>query len=70
MPSKVSKLIVDNIADPLSVVFNKCISDGYFPDRLKIAQVIPIFKSGDPSRLSNHRPISILTIFSKIFEKM
>ena len=54
-------MIVDIIVDPLSVIFDKSISDGYFPDKLKIAQVNPIFKSGDSSRPGNQRLTSILT---------
>ena len=69
LPSKVIKFIIEDISVPLSIIFNKCINDGYFPDKLKVAQVIPIYKAGDPTRPNNFRPISILTIFSKIFEK-
>ena len=46
----------------LSVVFsnciNSCISEGFFPDPLKIAKIIPILKKGDPRLLSNYRPIT------------
>ena len=41
-----------------------------FPDSLKIAKVIPIFKTDDPSNFSNYRPISILSCLSKILEKL
>ena len=44
--------------------------DGIFPDNLKIAKIIPVFKAGDSYSVTNYRPISILTIFSKIFEKV
>ena len=69
IPTKVVKCIVNLIAKPLSIILNKCIIAGYFPDQLKIAQVIPVFKAGDSSKASNFRPISILSIFSKIFER-
>ena len=66
---KVVKKIIDNICHPLSVVLNKCLNNGVFPDKLKIARVIPVFKSGSQEVLSNYRPISVLPIFSKVFEK-
>ena len=43
---------------------------GTFPDELKIASVIPLFKSGNRNLMSNYRPISILPTISKIFEKL
>ena len=43
---------------------------GVFPDELKIAKVIPLFKGGKTHMLENYRPISILPLFSKIFEKL
>ena len=43
---------------------------GYFPDPWKIARVSPIFKQGDPTDLGNYRPISVLPVFSKIFERI
>ena len=36
---------------------------------MKLAKIVPIFKSGDKKIISNYRPISVLTFFSKIFEK-
>ena len=51
------------------LIFNKCIEIGYFPDILKIGQITPVFKSEDPLKPNNFRPISVLTIFSKIIEK-
>ena len=43
---------------------------GIFPDELKIARVVPLFKSGDRNEMVNYRPISLLPVFSKIFEKL
>ena len=43
---------------------------GVSPDKLKIAKILPVFKSDDPSLFSNYRPISILPCLSKVFEKL
>ena len=44
--------------------------NGIFPDRMKIARVVPLFKNGDVKEFSNYRPVSILSQFSKILEKV
>ncbi len=62
------KAAVDLIKKPLCHVFNLSISSGIVPDELKVARVVPIFKSGDPTMCNNYRPISVLSVFSKIFE--
>ena len=54
----------------LSDIANKCFETGIFPDLCKIAKVIPIFKKENPLLCENYRPISLLPIFSKIFEKL
>ena len=64
------KLIAKNIALPLTQAINKSLSQGVFPAELKIAKVIPLFKSNDASLFTNYRPISLLPIFSKIFERI
>ncbi|CAM1295290.1 Uncharacterised protein at_DN0754 [Pycnogonum litorale] len=58
------------ISKPLSIIFNQSFSQGIFPSALKMAKVIPLFKSGDPAQCSNYRPISILNSISKILETL
>ena len=55
---------------PLTYIINLSISQCHFPDELKLAKVIPIYKSGDKQSIENYRPISVLSFFSKNFEKM
>ena len=59
-----------SILKPLVHVLNLSISQGTFPNELKIAKVIPLFKSGDKYNVVNYRPISILPFFSKLFERV
>ena len=54
----------------LNHTFNLCITTGVFPNSLKIAEVIPIFKKGNTNKPTNYRPIFPLSQFSKIFEKL
>ena len=58
------------ISFPLSVIINQSLHSGIFPDRLKIAKVLPLFKKGEKDIFDNYRPISILPAISKIFEKI
>jgi hypothetical protein len=64
---KIFKLISPFISSPLSYICNKLLSSGTLPCRLKYAQVVPLFKKGDKKDMSNYRPISLLTAFSKVF---
>ena len=54
----------------LVTIINTSLSTGVFPESLKIAKVIPVFKADKPTLFSNYRPISILPAFSKLFEKV
>ena len=64
------KLVIPCILKPLKHIFNNSLQKGGFPDSMKIARVIPIFKTGDAQEFSNYRPVSILPQFSKILEKI
>ena len=64
---KVSAITVVPI---LVKLFNTCMSIGSFPDALKITSIIPLHKGGDRTDSCNYRPISLLPLFGKIFEKV
>ena len=70
IPMRVYKDNVDILGDTILDISNKCLSQGIFPDRMKIAKVTPVFKAGDKNRIGNYRPISVLGSFSKIIEKI
>ena len=56
--------------DVLTKCINKSIEAGYLPDSLKLANVTPVFKSVDPLDKSNYRPLNILPLLSKVYEKV
>lgn len=64
------KKVVDLIAPILSKLFNDAIDESKFPDCLKPTIVVPIHKGGDRELLNNYRPISLLAVFGKVFEKL
>ena len=69
IPAKILKLSSNIISPSLTYIFNLSISTGIFVDDWKKAKVIPIYKSEDRKKCENYRPISILPIISKVFEK-
>ena len=52
------------------MIFNKSLVEGIFPERMKLADVVPLFKSQDRSECTNYRPISLLLTISKLLEKI
>lgn len=64
------KNIIECIARPPTHICNQALQTGVFPNKMKTAKVIPIYKTGDKHVLSNYRPISLLPQFSKILEKI
>ena len=64
------KYVCTLIVAPLTILFNLCVEEGSFPDILKIACVTPLYKKGNSEEPSNYRPISILPVISKIFERL
>ena len=71
LPCWLFKACKDEIVPALHKIINSSLENGYFPDNLKTAIITPIIKSRnlDPDQLNNYRPISNLTIISKILEK-
>ena len=63
------KLCKNYLIIPITAIINNCISKSIFPDKLKIASVIPIHKGGSREDPNNYRPISILPTISKLFER-
>jgi hypothetical protein len=64
------KLTKATIAKPLTMFFNRSLSENTFPYSWKIAHVIPLFKKEDHSIASNYRPVSLLSCVSKIMERI
>ena len=64
------KRIIQIIFIPLKHVISLSLSSGTVPSQLKIAKIVPIFKSGEKTNMDNYRPISLLSCFSKILEKV
>ena len=68
--SKLLKEIVDIISGPISIIINQSLCTGIFPDKLKLAKVVPLFKKDDDKIFGNYHPISLLSSISKVFEKV
>jgi len=64
------KICSEVICPVIAELFNLSLISGTFPNCLKTARVVPIFKSGDSKFPGNYRPISTLSVMSKIFEKL
>ena len=58
------------ISKPLANIVNQSVCMGIFPSKLKHAKIIPIYKDGNEDEPSNYRPISLLSIFNRLFEKV
>ena len=68
--NKLLKHIVPVISKPLTLIINQSITTGIFPDKLKTAKIIPLYKKDNPMLLENYRPISLLPSISKVIEKV
>ena len=64
------RLCGDYVCEYLETLFNMCIAEGRFPSCFKLSKIIPLYKKGRKTAISNHRPISIICNLSKIFEDL
>jgi len=70
VPQKFIKIAHNFISEPLAIIFNLSLLQGIVPDELKIAKITPIDKGGNSLTPENYRPISTLSTFTQIFEKL
>ena len=68
--ARMIKMCDISIVKPLIAIFKNCIHNGVFPSSWKKANITPIHKKGDKCKVSNYRPISVLPICAKLFEKL
>ena len=67
---KLLKYLAPALRQPLTVIINQLLLTGIFPEKLKIAKVLPLFKKNDCMIMDNYRPILLLPAISKVFEKV
>ena len=64
------KIFDESICKPLSIIFQSCLENGKFPSEWKKTNVVPVFKKNNKQELKNYRPISLLPVSGKIFERL
>ena len=71
IPVVVLKICESELSFILAELFNKCFKESFFPDCWKVSSVVPVFKNvGERSTAKNYRPVSLLSVVSKVFEKL
>ena len=73
-PDNISNVLLKELApilsEPLSIIVNQSMQTGIFPDIMKLAEVVPLYKGKSRDNETNYRPISLLTTMSKVMEKV
>lgn len=67
---KIVKKVIEGIVGPLTYICNLSFQTGKVPNKMKIAKVVPLYKTGDRRHFTNYRPVSLLPQFSKILENL
>ena len=68
--NKLLKYVKDELAEPLLLIINQSLTQGQFPNKLKLAKVTPVYKKDNVHQFDNYRPVSVLSSVSKVFEKV
>ena len=64
------KICGDTICKPLELIFKQALTTGVFPSEWKKGNIVPCYKKGDKQNIKNYRPVSLLPICGKIFERL
>ena len=70
IPAKILKISRNSCSETLPDLFNKTVLTGTFPNELKLGNVTPVFKKENPLKSKKYRPVSVLPVVSKIFERI
>jgi hypothetical protein len=70
IPDYAVKQCIKLLKKPLANIYNTSLESGIFPDQLKIANIVPLYKKGDTRDIQNYRAIALLSVFSKLLEEL
>ena len=70
VPDMLVKQCIQLIKGPLAHIYNVSLNSGVFPDEWKTAKVKLLYNKGDRYNMQNYRPISIITVFAKLLERL
>ena len=70
LSARTIKQVSKEVSKPLAHIFNLTFTTGIIPEQIKTSLVTPVFKSNEENKFENYRPISVLTCFAKLLEKL